>query len=632
MDEKSDFSGTAAEPPVAAAAPPAQAAAGSVMNVDLRQIDCEAPLAATRSVDCYSFAALYRTAAEAAKAADDDRSAEAYRLLAAATAMSLKPEDPAEPYGPLWVMDRRRTLIPEDLRGRQSAAFAEIAPTLKNPGLRARLADIAWINNRSLAAQARLAISAYCEAVRLVAVGEATFVSEEMRASSYVGVRYLRRACQIAKASGWKPPEADDLRNRIGEVTQHAYDNGDARGFRRVARLNLDYRVTPPAEIARWAERLAASEGLYPLDARDLWIMAAEAHHAGRNTDGNNRCLKQAAESCVAMAAAPGVDCMTASSWLMTAIEDLGKIGETKERRTELESRLRAVQPAIRDEMGTFSHEFDLTKSIDQTLNALSGRMLPEAIKAFVCLDRSPDPEELRQQVLDLAEESPIATMMGMVIHDEEGKVVGKAPPLPLTGKPGDAAFQYRIARNEGLRRFLTVQGAIEPARTRIMAEHSVHIDYFRALAQMSPFVPSSRVEVYALGFARFFGGDFISALSILVPQLENSLRHVLTLLGQEPSRIKNDMTQENRTISMMLNNDRATLEKIFRPAIVFEIDNLFDFDGGPTIRHQVAHGLMADGTFDSPDAIYACWFIFRLCCLPMLPRWEGVAKVLDSL
>lgn len=632
MDEKSDFSGTAAEPAVAAAAPPAQAAAGSVMNVDLRQIDCEAPLAATRSVDCYSFAALYRTAAEAAKSAGDDRAAQAYTLLENVASIHFKPEDAAEPYGPLMVMNGRRTLIPDDLRGEQSAALAVIAPTLKNPGLRARLADIAWINNRSLADQARLAIAAYCLAVRMVAEGEATFASEQTEASSSGSVTYLRRACQIARATGWKPPEADDLRNLIQEVTRHAYDSADARGFQRVAQLNLDYRVTPLAEIARWAEQLAGSEGLYPLDARDLWKMAAEAHRASGNADENNRCLKQVAECCVTVAAAPDVDPISAANWLMDAIEELRKIPGTKERRTEVEARLRAVQPAIRDGMETNSTEIDLTEIVDHTLNAVSGRTLPEAIKAFVCLDRSPDPKKLRQQVLGQANESPIATMMGMMIHDEEGKLVAKAPPLGLTGEPDDPAIQYRIARSEGFRWSLTAQGAIEPARTRIMAEHSLHLQHFHVLMNISPFVPSSRVEIYALGFARFFGGDFISALSILTPQIENSLRHVLTLAGHDLSWIKSDMTQENRTIPSMLKNDRYTLEKLFGPAIVFEIDNLFVFDGGPTTRHQVAHGLMADGAFYSPNAIYACWFIFRLCCLPMLPRWEEVAKDLESL
>ena len=91
-------------------------------------------------------------------------------------------------------------------------------------------------------------------------------------------------------------------------------------------------------------------------------------------------------------------------------------------------------------------------------------------------------------------------------------------------------------------------------------------------------------------------------------------------------------MIQENRTISVMLDKDRTALEKIFGPAIVFEIDNLFDFRGGPTIRHQVAHGLMPAGEFYSPDAIYACWFIFRLCCLPLFAHWDKITEAYASL
>jgi hypothetical protein len=120
------------------------------------------------------------------------------------------------------------------------------------------------------------------------------------------------------------------------------------------------------------------------------------------------------------------------------------------------------------------------------------------------------------------------------------------------------------------------------------------------------------------LGFARFFCGDFISALHVLVPQVENSLRYVLKQAAVDPSSIKTDMTRESRTISVMLEKDRAVLEKIIGPAIVFEVGNLFDFRGGPSLRDELAHGLLSSGACYGPDAIYACWFIFRLCCLPL--------------
>jgi hypothetical protein len=91
------------------------------------------------------------------------------------------------------------------------------------------------------------------------------------------------------------------------------------------------------------------------------------------------------------------------------------------------------------------------------------------------------------------------------------------------------------------------------------------------------------------------------------VPQVENSLRYVLKQAAIDPSSIQSDMTQENRTISVMLEKDRATLEDIFGPSLVFEIENVFDFRGGPALRHQLAHGLLSSGVCHGPDAIYAC-------------------------
>ena len=216
-----------------------------------------------------------------------------------------------------------------------------------------------------------------------------------------------------------------------------------------------------------------------------------------------------------------------------------------------------------------------------------------------------------------------------MTIHDDEGKVVSKSPGLALGEEKDDTAVLHLIARNEGMRRQIAVSGMFEPARRLIMSEHPLNQSHFEPIVAMSPFVPADRTDLYALGFARYFNGDFISALHILIPQLENSLRYVLKQAGVDASKIQNDMTQENRTLPIMLVKDREALEKIFCEAIVFEIDNLFLFKGGPTLRHQVAHGMISGGACYSPDAIYACWFIFRLCCLPLFRHWK---QVMDAM
>ena len=116
-------------------------------------------------------------------------------------------------------MGARRGIIPDDLRGEQSAVFAAIAPSIKNSGLRALLADVAWLNDRSRATSAQLAVASFTEAVRLVAGGKAALYFDDEKASSPNATELLRRGCQIASATGWKEPESAELKRLITSVT-----------------------------------------------------------------------------------------------------------------------------------------------------------------------------------------------------------------------------------------------------------------------------------------------------------------------------------------------------------------------------------------------------------------------------
>lgn len=281
--------------------------------------------------------------------------------------------------------------------------------------------------------------------------------------------------------------------------------------------------------------------------------------------------------------------------------------------------------------MGLISTQIDISVLVDHARKAVGELTLARALFEFANLDGSPEPEKLRENAIRQAEKSPLSSIFPMSIHDDEGKVVAKSPGLG-GGDQAETAMHHLIARGEGFRRQITASGMIEPARYLIMSEHPLEARDLLPLAEFSPFVPPGYEDIFALGFARFFGGDYISALHILVPQLENSLRYVLKQAAIDTSSMQSDMTQENRTLSVLLSKDRAALEKIFGPAIILEIENLFDFEGGPTLRHRLAHGLLTAGACHSHDAIYACWFIYRLCCLPLFRHWQQVADAYANM
>ncbi len=606
--------------------------ANTVTGEEFAAVDVEAPIRASHKVDCWSLGNLYRTAASEQGQNDKSAATRVFGLLSDILNIQFKPEDRSEPYGPWFVMDGRRGLIPADLRGDQSAVICGLVPTIQNSGLRARLADIVWINDRSLAVMASHAIDAYCESVQLVLDNEAQFFNADRTPSGHDGRKMLHRACQIANATGWKDPQASRLKALLCAVIQDALQRRDHQGFLNAADIALQYATEDPARIAANAETFAASADLRPHWSHDLWNLAARAHAALHNQEDRDRCLVSAAESHVTIADAAGGEGIVAAGAIMDAIYELRHLPNTRNRRRELEEKLRRAQASVRDEMGVISTQFDLTDYIEHARERVSGVSLPQALGQFADLTASPDPDELREQARRLADENPLSSIMPTAMLDEDGKVVAKSPGMHPDGTESDIALHHLIARHENLRRQAAVPGLIEPARRLIWSQQSLHPHHLHLIAAMTPFVPVDRAHVVTTGFSRLFGGDFVSALHILVPQLEHSLRHILKQAGVEPSAILSDMTQGSRTLSVMLDKERAPLEEVLGPDLVFEIENLFDFRGGPAIRHRVAHGLLSAAECNSTDSIYACWFIFRLFCLPLFPHWDEVAKRMDQL
>ena len=599
---------------------------------DFEAVDFEAPIRDTDEMDCLELSSMFCSAAAKQMDAGDDCAIRVFELLAGVASINLKPWDRAEPYGPDRVYGDRRSIIPSDLKGEQSRVFSAVAPNIRNAALRGRLADIVWQNDRSQAEMARLAISSFCEVVQLVLEGKAAFSPVKLKASSSPACDLLSRACDISKAIGNKDPEVSELKALIQNVFQDALDNRHEKGIFNIGKLCLDRNILAPDLIVVKAEEFASAEDTRPQIERNLWELAAQGYHLSRKELDEHRCHKNAAECFVKMALEAGGEGLVDASFISDAIEAYRNIPGTKERREELQKLLRNAQTSIGDEMHISSIESDLSAFIKKAQDLIANKRLSKALENFASLTNSPDRSSLQNEVARQVEEHPSLGITPFKRIDSAGRVVAKSPGLLGAGENQDESMRYLIADYEALRRGRAVHGLIEPARCVIHSEHSLDQSYFLRIAEMSPFVPIDRVDVFALGFIRFFQGDFISAAHILVPQLESSVRHILSLIGQDTWTIRSDMTEESRSLSSMLNNCQDELERILGPAIVFDMDNVFVFEGGPKIRHRIAHGLISGAECFSADAIYACWLIYRLCCLPSLRNWAKVAESLDEI
>ena len=129
---------------------------------ELRAVDILEPIKGDSEADCGDFEWAYLRAAEAARASGRHSAAKAFGLMAALCSLHFRPEDPAGPYGPGATGGGRLTAVPEDFRGEQSRILETFIADVGHAGLRGRIADVVWINDKSRTIAANAAIDAYC--------------------------------------------------------------------------------------------------------------------------------------------------------------------------------------------------------------------------------------------------------------------------------------------------------------------------------------------------------------------------------------------------------------------------------------------------------------------------------------
>lgn len=553
-------------------------------------------------------------------------------LLSSILQINAQFDDLGEPYGPMFVMNGKRSMIPNDIGHEQAIELAKAAPSFSNAGIRARIADIAWLCNRRDRDSADLAIRSYIEAVNSVKTGKAQHEFDDGPELGRCSVELLKRAFQISHAVKGKKSHSPELVQALQDVIDHAASKKQANLYCGAMQLAYNYGIGDMSTYPVQVERAASWEGTNHHWAKHLLELAANIYKSQRKADDENRCWIAIAEKSVEIAEVGAASSMYEASWIMTAIEELrrAKGSEAKQRTEELRKRLRDVQENVHFEMGTHTYELDLTDLVNDSVDRVKNLSWGKLLGQVACLSQSPDQEELKADAEKALAEHPLSSMFSAQKIDSEGKVVSKIP--GMTEDTRDVALINQIAQAESHRRQIMVSGRFNPVRHLMQSVTTITPDDFMVICNHSPFVPEGYEAVFALGFARFFQGDMISAANILIPMLENSLRYVLKTSGRDTSKIESDMTQEDSALSRLLDKECKRLEEIFGKSILFEIDLLFNSRHGPRVRHEHAHGKLAAGNCYSDTVTYACWFLYRLTCIPLFDHWEEISKLINDV
>ena len=572
----------------------------------------------SREPECPAYSGVFFKRAGAAKATGNHEVWRAWALLAHLCRVVLTPSEPGEPFRPVWQEAGGRTFVPRDMDEESAAAVREFGLAVTDEELRSRLLDATWERLRDAGA-AREAVRSYVEAAN------ALFDPEHWTA--YVG--RIERAARLARQlrdKGLVDDVLQEVEIRVVELDGgdplymscrlmdllHDFERGDPLAMRDIAakgaclaegKGDFERARTWHDLVGRWCRRAGDDEG----EKGARFAMAGTLHRQ--------------AEQC----SEPGQE-LVAAHFMEKAHEAYRNIPGMRARADEIYAQLREVQRRSAKHMSRITTRIpDASAMIRDARDCVAGKPLREALLALATFVRVTGFEQETENARGLMEKYPLQSLFGGVRLDHSGLVVGRTRAAFTTDETEfERALWERVVQHVDLRYQLIAQTGIVPAINQLNFEHSLTLEDMVDIVVDNPFVPQGREELFARGFLAGFRWHLAEGLSILVPQLENALRHVLAGVGHEVTTRDKHGIQISIQMGRILSDHKKNLEAILGKDIVQELRILFADQNGADLRNQIAHGLMGQEQFFHHASIYAWWFIFHLTICPVRERFLG--------
>lgn len=555
-----------------------------------------------KEFDCNYYESIIRQKSEETELGEDVRII--LKRLSSIASYHFKHEDGVSPYGPLMQTVEGRTPIPEDLTEQDLESIRIVAPLLNLSVLRARVYDVLWL---------RLRVPEFAEEAisNFTACADKYFDLEQW---TYCA-EYAERALRIAVLFRRKKPE---LAQSVSNLLQRWIDKNSNKDERfltaRAIQLQLEFGYGDPGShysIAKSIAKRAEKAGDYHR-AENYWKLAVSAARNANDDKKANSAQISLAETYVTNAKSIGGG-ISGAHWMQQAIEAYKVVPNSKERRDKLYAELLVFQKRSLEEMSNFETPIDISECVNQTIKTIEGKTFREAVFAFAFgITQVPNYNKLKQQAEELAQKYPLFHLFGVSHLDSEGKIIAKSP-----GNFGnsDGVSKHSLYKSAALNHQIAVVGCILPAADILKVEHPFSLAEFEALVSNNPFIEASQERIWAQGLYAGMKGDFEIALPLIVPLLENSIRHILKQSGVRVSTLNTHGIQEELRISALLNHEVAL--EIFGYDLIMDLKGLLLERTYANLRNIVSHGLGSTGTYFSTPAIYLWWLCFRLVITP---------------
>jgi len=301
------------------------------------------------------------------------------------------------------------------------------------------------------------------------------------------------------------------------------------------------------------------------------------------------------------------------SAWLQrvhTTFKEFGLSDEAE----KISIQLREIGEKAKSELKSFSHIIEVPKEkMEKYIAAITEGELDDVLTR-IAIHYIPKKSEVEKQLKDLASKAPVAFLIPMELQDNMGRPLAKVGSLEedLAGHTLKQMSQNLAIESIFLRQVL------ESLVKKYPTFENLCVDYlFR-----SPIFGEDRKSIIERGVKEYLNGNHMTAVHLLIPQIENALRVLLETAGGSVLKPARGGGFNLKVLDDLLRDPLVV--QVFGEDIVFYFRALLVDPRGWNLRNCVCHGLCDASEFgpSMSDRI-----IHVLLCLALVRKKEQAKK-----
>jgi hypothetical protein len=576
----------------------------------LLKINVDEIVSTSEKQDCLHFHFILKDLVQSNLESNNLDIASAYLLLNDITSMSFDHNIFSLGYVPMWSGPDGRTATIDDITDLDLQILENLILNLKNLPLKARISDVLW-QRKKHNKWAEIAVESYFEIAK-----------QKEDIDNWVDCyENFQRALLIANRTHY-----DNLNKIIEEIEKviERYKDDDERFLiMRLVDLLLEIRKGDTENHANIMEHLSilSEKNLKYYISVQRWDIASKCWQRLNKIENKRRADLSAVEVLIKESKSQEEKeaFFEATTSLSQAYQRLKKIGNSDELRKQVNQDLVRLQVESKKFMQTFSEEIDVSEIIRGITDRIKGKTLREALIGFALNITVPNVENLREQVIGHLKDFPLSNLFKQLIKDDKGRTVGVLPYVDINNpEESETAIYMRMIRDASFTDTFSVGPCIKTMLKIIDEEHVISFDDINTIISNNPLIPPDRERIFSMGFLAGFKGDYLSANSLLIPQLENSLRYILECMGFNTSTFNkmNPEIQEDLNLGDLLHEFKEQLQNFFGKDLYFDINHVFNEKISFNLRNDFSHGKLSYNDFYSDKSIYGWWLLWRICVL----------------